>query len=122
MSRHKSTLDAHFNPKRAGVNYGVLRGKVVQFGAEDGTRTPHFEIIVEDDVSQIWRVAVNVRSDDGSNDQAFAVDPFENHPILGEFDAVAVGYTALPDRLPGLALDYVRQRDDVGQIVIPGVP
>lgn len=109
MRKHKSTLDAHFNANHAGVNYGVLRGKVVKFGAEDGTHSPHFQIIVEDDVPQIWRVAVNVRSDDGSNDQAVAVDPLRDHPILAKLDAVAVGFTALPDHTAGFALDYVRQ-------------
>jgi uncharacterized protein YukJ len=105
----KSTFDSHFDPQSTGVQYGLLRGKVVRFGTEDGTKTPHFQIIVQDDVPQIWRVAVNVRSDDGSNDQAIVVDPLENHPVLGGLSAVGVGYTALPNHVPGLALDYVRQ-------------
>src|SRR5271156_3331188 len=58
---HKSNFDSHFNPQSSGVQYGLLRGQVVKFGAEDGTSTPHFQIIVQDDVPQIWRVAVNVR-------------------------------------------------------------
>jgi uncharacterized protein YukJ len=109
MTRAKSTLESHFNATHPGIQYGVLRGRVVQFGTEDGTQTPHFQIIVEDDVPQIWRVAVNVRSDDGSNDQAIAVDPFENHPILSHLGEIAVGYTALPIRTSGCTLDYVRQ-------------
>ena len=109
MSHPHKTFDSHFDPLSKGVQYGLLRGKVVKFGAEDGTATPHFQIIVEDNVPQIWRVAVNVRSDDGSNDQAVVVDPLEDHPILGQLDTVAVGYTPLPDHVPGLALDFVRQ-------------
>ena len=59
MSRHhNSGFDAHFDPNSKGVRYGLLRGKVVRFGAEDGTPTPHFQIIVQDDLPQIWRVAV----------------------------------------------------------------
>jgi uncharacterized protein YukJ len=107
--RHKSSFDSHFDPHSQGVNYGLLRGRVVKYGAEDGTRTPHFQIIVEDDVPQIWRIAVNVRSDDGSNDQAAVKDPLAGHPVLALLNDVAVGYTALPDHIPGLALDYIRQ-------------
>jgi uncharacterized protein YukJ len=52
---------------------------------------------VKDEVEQIWRVAVNVRSDDGSNDQAVAIDPMIGHPILNKLDAVAVGYNTLAE-------------------------
>ena len=110
MSNHRSKhFDSHFDPKSSGVQYGLLRGKIVRFGAEDGTSTPHFQIIVQDEVQQIWRVAVNVRSDDGSNDKAAVVDPLQNHPILDKLAGVSVGYTALPNHVPGLALDFVRQ-------------
>ena len=109
MSHHHRPFDSHFNPQSRGVQYGLLRGKVVRFGTEEGTKTPHFQIIVKDDTEQIWRIAVNVRSDDGSNDQAIAVDPLDNHPVLSRLGAVAVGYTPLPDHTPGLALDFVRE-------------
>jgi uncharacterized protein YukJ len=107
--RHASPFDSHFDPNSTGVRYGLLRGKVILYGTEDGTPTPHFQIIVQDDVPQIWRVAVNVRSDDGSNDQAIVVDPLQSHPILAQLSGVKVGYTPLPNHVPGLALDYVRQ-------------
>lgn len=110
MSHHKHPtmkFDSHFPPQSKGVNYGLLRGKVVKFGADKSQTTPHFQIIVQDD-TQIWRAAVNVRSDDGSNDQAAVIDPLD-HPILQKLDDVEVGYTSLPDHIPGLALDFVRQ-------------
>jgi hypothetical protein len=38
MSRHhNSGFDTHFDPNSKGVQYGLLRGKVVRFGAEGGT-------------------------------------------------------------------------------------
>jgi uncharacterized protein YukJ len=109
MSHHRprKTFDSHFNPAKPGVVYGLLRGKVIKFGAEDGTPTPHFQIIIQDNNALVWRVAVNVRSDDGSNDQAVVVDPL-NHPILDKLPAVSVGFTSLPNHQPGLALDFVR--------------
>jgi uncharacterized protein YukJ len=109
MSHHRpsKTFDSHFNPAKPGVHYGLLRGRVVKYGTEDGTPTPHFQIIVQDNDAPIWRVAVNVRSDDGSNDKAVVVDPLD-HPIMKKLPGVAVGYTPLPGNMPGLALDYVR--------------
>jgi uncharacterized protein YukJ len=109
MSHHHRPFDRHFSPESGGVKYGLLRGTVTHFGTEDGTKTPHFQIIVEDGTEQIWRVAVNVRSDDGSNDQAVAIDPMVGHPILDKLSGVAIGYTPLPDHTSGLALDFVRE-------------
>jgi uncharacterized protein YukJ len=107
--RHPVTFDSHFDPHSTGVNYGVLRGKVIRFGTEDGTPSPHFQIIVQDTVPRIWRVAVNVRSDDGSNDQAAVKDPLVGHPILDALEGIAQGYTPLPNHVSGQSLDFVRQ-------------
>ena len=93
---------------RGGVRYGVLRGKVTKFGTEDGTSHPHFQIIVNDG-HQDWRIAVNVRSDDGSNDEAAVVNPLVGKPILAQLAGLAVGFTSLPNHVPGLALDFVRE-------------
>lgn len=106
---HKSTFNSHFDPKSRCVKYGLLRRKVVRFGTEDGRKTPRSQTIVQDEVPQIWRAALNVRSVYNSNDQAMVVDPLENHPILGKLEAVVVDFISLADHVPGLALDFVRQ-------------
>lgn len=96
-------------------NYGVLRGLVVEYGREDSdSESPHLQIIVEAK-GQRWRCAINVLSTEKSKtpderEVLFAIiDPLVGHPILDRLHNLSEGFTPLPDRKPGLTLDFVRE-------------
>jgi uncharacterized protein YukJ len=89
-------------------SYGVLVG-AIRDGQEDPDRhSPHYEIWVEAD--QNYRIAVNVRSVDGSDVLAHYDPNFTNPTKLGlaGLAAGAKGFTALPTGPGGRGLDYLR--------------
>lgn len=89
-------------------NYGVLRGSLIDMGREDDLSSPHFQVILNAE-GERWRVPVNVRSAEGNPNVLYALtDPFGNHPLLARLGELADGFTPLPERRPGLTLDYVR--------------
>ncbi len=89
-------------------DYGVLRGTLLDTGREDDADTPHFQMILGAQ-GRRWRVPVNVRSSEGNPNVLYKVtDPFAGHALLARLQALAPGFTALPERSPGLTLDFVR--------------
>ena len=92
------------------VFYGVLRGKVDVFKREDKIKTPHLQIRLIDGNNALWRVPVNVLSQDKSFLILHRVDPLLSHPILGNLPQVATGFSAIPGTLQATAtnLDYFR--------------
>ena len=99
---------ARTKPPTQQRSYGVLVG-AIRDGQEDPDRhSPHYEIWVEAD--QNYRIAVNVRSVDGSDVLAHYDPNFTNPTKLGlaGLAAGAKGFTALPTGPGGKGLDYLR--------------
>ena len=87
--------------------YGVLAGRV-KAGREDPPGpTPHYEIWVQGQGD--WRVAVNVRSSDGSEVLAY-LDPSYAAPATLDLAALAArpGFQVLSTGPNGQGLDYLR--------------
>lgn len=89
------------------IMYGALRGRPDRYKREDDAATPHLQIRVLEDGGQPWRIAVNVRSDTGSNVAFWVVDPLVGHPLLASLPALASGFSTVT-RSPDHALDYVK--------------
>lgn len=95
-------------------NYGVLRGVVVAHGREDNdSSSPHLQMIVQAD-GERWRCAINVLSSEDKpaeeKEVRFAIlDPLSGHRILGRLADLDEGFTPLPERKSGDALDFVRE-------------
>jgi uncharacterized protein YukJ len=89
------------------ILYGVLRARPDRFKREDNASTPHLQIRALDDTGQPWRVAVNVKSDSGSNVAFWVVDPLADHPLLASLPARASGFGTVAANA-GNALDYVK--------------
>ena len=89
------------------LDYGVLKGPVVDFGREDNGKSPHFQIVVEAGNNR-FRVPVNVKSTDSSTVLFSIVEPLINHRLIAELPQLAEGFTARG--ADGTAfLDYVRE-------------
>ena len=88
------------------LNYGVLRGPIVDFGREDDTSSPHFQIVIQAK-SNRWRVPVNVKSTDGSEVLFSIVEPLVNHRLLADLRLIPEGFTA--EGANPWFLDYVRE-------------
>jgi len=100
---------ARTKPRGQQRTYGVLVG-TIRDGQEDpsGDRSPHYEIWVETD--RDYRVAVNVRSVDGSEVLAH-YDPNFTNPTKLDLAGLAAGlrrFTALTTGPAGKGLDYIR--------------
>jgi uncharacterized protein YukJ len=86
-------------------NYGVLKGRVTDRRLGSGAN-PHYQILVVDDQDK-WRIAVNVRSQDGS-DVEYVVRSRFSHPITEAVANLPVGFHSLDCRPGGHSLDYIR--------------
>lgn len=99
---------ARTKPPSQQRSYGVLVG-IIRDGREDPAgSSPHYEIWVQGD--QNYRIAVNVRSVDGS-DVVAHYDPDFTKPTkldLPRLSAGAKGFTRLKTGLGGQGLDYLR--------------
>ncbi len=88
------------------TRYGVLVGKIKD-GVEDGGKSPHYEIWVQGGGD--FRIAVNVRSVDGSEVLAH-YDPAYVPPATLDLVALAsgaAGFTTIPTGPTGNGLDYL---------------
>ncbi len=108
-------------PEGAVRTYGVLVGSVAA-GRESGGASPHYEILV--DAGGQYRVAVNVRSVDGSDvlalfDPAFVQATRADLPALA---AGAAGFTALETGPAGQGLDYLRDGLVALERMVPAPP
>ena len=70
-----------------GLHYGVLRGRPGRAKRTDGVRSPRLQIRTMDASGQPWRVAVNMKSGDGSEGVFWIVDPLVGQPFLGSLAA-----------------------------------
>src|SRR5262245_25018631 len=91
------------------LDYGVLRGPVVDFGREDGNSSPHFQIVILASGNR-FRVPFNVRSGVGSGTAAqvlfSVVDPLVNHSLISKFLQIPEGFTQRGNT--EFFLDYLR--------------
>ena len=91
--------------------YSVLKGRPVDLRLASGSN-PHYQIHVVDDHAE-YRIAVNVRSQDGS-DLQYVIDPQFRYPLQYDLRELPLGLRAVPSRPAGFALDYIR-----GNVVDP---
>ena len=86
-------------------NYAVLKGRPIanRLGTSG---SPHCQVQVSAD-GELYRIAVNVRSQDGSEVQFLVRQPFE-HPIGEALEALPEGCHKVQSGPGGVALDYIR--------------
>ena len=115
---------ARTKPPTQQRSYGVLVGAIRDGQEDPGGRSPHYEIWVEAD--QNYRIAVNVRSVDGSDVLAH-YDPNFTNPTKRDLAGLAAGkkgFTQLQTGPGGKGLDYLRDDlfpIDVMALIPPGV-
>jgi uncharacterized protein YukJ len=99
---------ARTKPPTQQRSYGVLVGTIRDGQEDPGGHSPHYEIWVEAD--QNYRIAVNVRSVDGSDVLAHYDPNFANPTKLGLAGLAtgAKGFTSLSTGPGGRGLDYLR--------------
>ncbi|MDH5564444.1 MAG: DUF2278 family protein [Nitrospirota bacterium] len=86
--------------------YGVLKGKAMNSRMGAG-RSPHYQVHLISGESE-FRVAINVKSQLHPSELLYLVDENFHHPLtfnLGDLDG---GFTALPSKPGGQALDFIR--------------
>ena len=87
--------------------YGVLRGRAVEARREDGNGNPHYQVRVVASGTG-YRLAVNVKSQAHPSELLFLVDEEFRHPVTAGLLGLQDGFTPLPSRPGGLALDFIR--------------
>ena len=86
--------------------YGVLKGKAIETKKGTGN-SPHFQILVSDD-KLLYRIAVNVESQEPPSDVLYYVDENFKHPIKDLLEPMPKGYNLLESKPGGMALDFIR--------------
>lgn len=89
------------------ANYGLLKASLLASRRESGGNSPHFQLHLRAAGTE-YRAAVNVKSQAQPSELLFLVDETFDHPLLAALPALAPGFTPLPSRPGGLALDFVR--------------
>jgi uncharacterized protein YukJ len=88
-------------------HYGVLRGQAVDARRESGEATPHYQVhIVAGGVHH--HIAVSVRSQAAPSELLFLVNDNFLHPIVARLPGLRPGFTPVPPKPGGLALDFIR--------------
>jgi uncharacterized protein YukJ len=86
-------------------HYGVLKGTAIDRRLASGAN-PHYQVQVVDSTTD-FRIAINVQSQDGSQVEYVVESRFE-HPLLQDLHELQPGFTQLPSKAGGLALDFIR--------------
>ncbi len=86
--------------------YGVLKGKAIETKKGTGN-TPHFQILVSDD-RLLFRIAVNVESQEPPSDVLYFVDENFHHPVIDLLAPLPMGYHPVEKEAGGMALDFIR--------------
>lgn len=86
--------------------YGVLKGKAIETKKGTGN-TPHFQILVSDD-RLLFRIAVNVESQEPPSDVLYYVDENFNHPVIDLLAPLPMGYHPVKKKPGDLAMDFIR--------------
>ena len=87
--------------------YGVLVGRVVDDRREDDPTSPHFQVRVNA-TGVDYRIAVNVKSQTSPSELLFLVDEDFHHVVTDRLLPLGEGFTSVPNRPGGLALDFIR--------------
>src|SRR5689334_14898130 len=86
-------------------NYAILKGRPI--GNRLGTSgSPHYQVLISAD-GELHRIAVNIRSQDGSEVQYLVRSHFE-HPINEGLAELPEGLHPTASKPGGLALDFIR--------------
>jgi uncharacterized protein YukJ len=85
--------------------YGVLKGKAIDTMNGQGSK-PHFQVKVSDE--DLFRIAIDVKSQVEPSTVLYYVDDDFNHPILKELMDLPFGFQELKSRPGGVALDFIR--------------
>ncbi len=86
--------------------YGILKGKAIETKKGTGN-SPHFQVLVSDD-KLLYRLAVNVESQEPPSDVLYYVDEDFKHPIKDLLEPMPKGYNKLETKPGGSALDFIR--------------
>jgi uncharacterized protein YukJ len=86
--------------------YGVLKGHAIERRLGQGD-SPHFQIHLIDDETD-YRIAVNVESKESPHEVQYLVADAFRHPITTDLRELPLGFTELPSRPGGMALDFIR--------------
>lgn len=85
--------------------YGVFKGKAIDMINGQGSN-PHFQVKVSDD--DLFRIAINVKSQEEPSTVLFYADDDFKHPILKDLVNLPSGFKELKSRPGGMALDFIR--------------
>src|SRR5262245_30814514 len=85
--------------------YSVLKGRPVNNRLASGD-SPHYQVLVSAD-GELHRIAINVRSADGSEVEFLVRSRFE-HPITHELAPLPEGLHRAQSKPNGIALDFIR--------------
>lgn len=86
-------------------NYAVLKGRPINNRLASG-QSPHYQVLISADGEQ-HRIAINVRSQDGSEVEYLVRSRFE-HPITDGLMSLSQGLHPVPSKPGGIALDFIR--------------
>lgn len=86
-------------------NYAVLKGRPINNRLATGA-SPHYQVLVSEN-GTLHRIAINVRSQDGSEVQFLVRSSFE-HPITDQLADLEEGLHPTESRPGGVALDFIR--------------
>lgn len=86
-------------------NYAVLKGRPINNRLATGA-SPHYQVLVSEN-GTLHRIAINVRSADGSEVQFLVRSSFE-HPITETLAELEEGLHPTPSKPGGAALDFIR--------------
>jgi uncharacterized protein YukJ len=86
-------------------NYSVLKGRPINNRLGTGS-SPHYQVLISAD-GTLYRIAINVRSQDGSEVQFLVRSPFE-HPITELLPELPEGLREIRSEPGGIALDFIR--------------
>ncbi len=89
-------------------NYGVLKGRIVDFdGERTDKKSPHLMIDIDAD-GKHFRAAVNVKSGEAPSEVVYLAVENYAHPQLALYPPLDAGFTKLENRAGSGALDYIR--------------
>jgi uncharacterized protein YukJ len=105
-------------------NYGVLKARPLE-GLEGTPHSPHYEIHVVDQTETHYRIAINVLSQVQPFNLLYHVNDDFRYPTLPDLLELPDGFTKLPSKPDGLAIDFLRSdivdADKLGPVLFTDV-